>query len=83
VVRRMPALTKAACVAHIGALICLAVAFDRRNSFEGAYFNRSVGAPANAGVFVGRSDMTPWLIAAAALLVIGTAAFVRAALADK
>lgn len=78
--RRLPVLAKVGCLAHLGALICLAVAFERRDSgvFEGAYFNRSVGEPATAGVFIG-GQTAPWLIAAAVLLIIGTALFVRAA----
>ena len=50
----------------VASLACLLVAFLRRHSYEdssglieGAYFNRSVGAPAYAGIF-GSSVLDPF-----------------------
>jgi hypothetical protein len=69
--------TVAGVAANIGSLVCIAVAYTKRDdlSVEGAYLNRSVGEPAYAGVV--SSSTAPWLVAAAALVVVGTLLLAR------
>ena len=63
------------------AVSCIAVALfaKDRKPIEGAYFNRSVGEPAFAGVYSGDylATRTPWLIAALILVALGTAILVQ------
>ena len=74
-------IARAGLAAHVVALACIVVAIVKRNqgSVEGAYFNRSVGGGDGDGFIVTTVDLTPWLVAAAVLLVLGTAALVAAA----
>ena len=61
-------------VANGGALACIAVAFFKRNDVvvEGAYFNRSVGDGSGDSFAVTSANLTPWLVGAAVLLIVGT-----------
>lgn len=58
---------------------CIVIALVKRDdvTIEGAYFNRSVGAPAYEGVFISGPSIVPWLVAAALLVVAGTALLLR------
>ena len=69
------------------ALASLVVAYTQRDgvTIEGAYFTRDTDDPGSFALEPGAyatsgSPATPWLIAAAALLVAGTALLVLAAL---
>ena len=69
-------------LANLLALACIGVAFVRRDqgTVEGAYFNRSSGGGGSGDTFViSSANLTPWLVAAAVLLILGTAAL----LADR
>ncbi len=68
-------MARAGLSANVLALSCIVIAFIKRDqaTVEGAYFDRSVGGDS---LVVSTANLTPWLIAAAVLLVLGTAALV-------
>lgn len=65
-------------IANAAAVLCVVVAYVKRDdlTIEGAYFNESVGASQEQlAVSAGSS---PWLLAAGALVLVGTSALVWA-----
>ena len=63
--------------ANASAIVCIVIALVKRDDVkvEGAYFNRSVGD--SESVFaVTQPNIVPWLIAAAVLVLVGTALLV-------
>ena len=62
-------------LANALALACIVIAFAKRDqgTVEGAYLNRSVGGGSGDTFVVSTANLTPWLIAAAVLLILGTA----------
>lgn len=75
---RLGALAHSGIAANAAALACViwALVNTHDGAIEGAYFNRAVGSDA---VVLASYPVTPWLIAAAVLIVLGTAALVLAA----
>lgn len=69
--------TVLALVAHLTALGCLVAAYINRDDveIEPVYFERSIGEPAVAASLPVVVPVTPWLILAGCLLLIGTALF--------
>jgi hypothetical protein len=68
-------------LAQLGALVCLVVGYTRRETVEGAYFSRAVGADAGPGaIALGDTAAMPWLVATGVLVLVGTALLVAAAL---
>jgi hypothetical protein len=77
--RRVSRLALAAAVLHLAALGCIAVVLLKWNAdgIEGAYFDRAVSEPGAVGYApLETFEPVPWLVAAGALLVGGTAAFI-------
>ena len=76
---RAPGVAVAANAASLACLVVAAVRWETRG-WEGAYFNRSVGADAAAGSALGWWELpqAPWLLASALLLVVGLGALLRA-----
>jgi hypothetical protein len=70
---------------NIAALGLLAVAYVKRDdvTIEGAYFNQAVGADETAATFAAAGSSGPWIIAAAACLIAGTALFVVGARSSR
>jgi hypothetical protein len=69
-------IAKSGLMANAAALGCIVVAFVKRDqgTVEGAYLNRSVGGGSGDTFVVSTANLTPWLVAATILLVLGTAA---------
>ena len=74
--QRLPVASRAGLLAHLAAFACLVVAYLKRNdlTLRGPLFG-ALDRICNAST----TTATPWLIAAAALLVVGTALFVLGA----
>lgn len=83
--RRLPRIAWAALATHAAALACLVVAHLERGVSAETVFaqfdpdDETIGFPKDDEVLFENVAAMPWLVAAAVLLVIGTALLLRAA----